>query len=110
MLESNPRKLFYYLLIVVSLTMSLARIASVESRTAGPKKQRTPFLSANDRSRWCTIRALVDEGVYQIDSMIDASDPNWKTIDLVRHRGADGKQHYYSSKPPLLPTLLAGEY
>ncbi len=108
--QSNPRKLFYYLLIVVSTTMSLARIASVESRTAGPKKQHTPFLSANDRSRWCTTRALVDEGVYQIDSMIDGHDPNWKTIDLVRHRGADGKQHYYSSKPPLLPTLLAGEY
>ena len=82
--QSNPRKLFYYLLIVVSTTISLARIASVESRTAGPKKQHTPFLSANDRSRWCTTRALVDEGVYQIDSMIDGRDPNWKTIENIR--------------------------
>jgi hypothetical protein len=29
---------------------------------------------------------------------------------MVRHRDADGREHYYSSKPPLLPTLLAVEY
>ena len=34
----------------------------------------------------------------------------WHTIDLVRHRGPDGREHYYSSKPTLLTTLLAGEY
>lgn len=62
-----------------------------------------PFLSANDRSRWCTIRALVDEGTYAIDNVIQQ--PGWDTIDMVKH---DGK--LYSSKPPLLPTILAGEY
>ena len=31
--------------------------------------------------------------------------PNWDTIDMVKHDG-----HLYSSKPPLLPTLMAGEY
>jgi hypothetical protein len=29
---------------------------------------------------------------------------------LVRHRGPDGREHYYSSKPTLLSTLLAGQY
>jgi hypothetical protein len=29
---------------------------------------------------------------------------------MVQHRGRDGKPHLYSSKPPLLATLLAGEY
>ena len=29
-----------------------------------------PFLSANDRSRWCTIRALVDDGTYAIDQIV----------------------------------------
>jgi hypothetical protein len=29
---------------------------------------------------------------------------------MVRHKGTDGREHYYSSKPPLLATLLAGEY
>ena len=29
---------------------------------------------------------------------------------MVQHRGRDGELHLYSSKPPLLATLLAGEY
>ena len=29
--------------------------------------------------------------------------PDWDTIDMVKHDG-----HLYSSKPPLLPTLMAG--
>lgn len=67
-----------------------------------------PFLSANDRSRWDTIRSLVEEGTYEIDNI--ANQPNWDTIDMVQHVGRDGKLHLYSSKPPLLATLLAGEY
>ncbi|MEX0793073.1 MAG: hypothetical protein WD045_08050 [Pirellulaceae bacterium] len=67
-----------------------------------------PFLSANDRSRWATIRALVDHGTYEIDQVI--VDRRWDSIDKVRHIGRDGKQHYYSSKPPLYPTILAGQY
>jgi len=67
-----------------------------------------PFLSANDRSRWDTIRSLVEHGTYAIDDII--AEPNWDTIDMVQHVGSDGKLHLYSSKPPLLATLLAGEY
>ncbi len=70
-------------------------------------KQR-PFLSSNDRSRWDTIRALVEHGTYAIDDVV--AEPNWDTIDMVQHRGADGQLHLYSSKPTLLTTLLAGEY
>ena len=68
-----------------------------------------PFLSANDRSRWNTVRALVEEDVcvagapYAIDRII--VQPRWDTIDMVKHDG-----HYYSSKPPLLATLVAGPY
>ena len=29
---------------------------------------------------------------------------------MVQHRGRDGELHLYSSKPPLLATILAGEY
>ena len=71
-----------------------------------------PFLSANDRSRWCTVRALVEPDMqvpgapYAIDKVIDRkSDPGWDTIDMVQHNG-----HFYSSKPPLLSTLMAAEY
>lgn len=68
-----------------------------------------PFLGANDRSRWCTIRALIEpemqvEGApYAIDKVIQV--PGWDSIDKVKHDG-----HLYSSKPALLPTLLAAEY
>ena len=71
----------------------------------------SPFFSANDRSRWCTIRALGDEGAYEIDNVIRADQSiNWNTIDKVRHVGSDGQFHEYSSKPTLLPTLLSGIY
>jgi hypothetical protein len=101
----------YSLLIVAALAAMTARIMQVHSSS---QKDPSPFLSANDRSRWCTIRALVDDGTYAIDDVIfkpDGSrDRRWHTIDLVKHFGSDGKLHYYSSKPTLLPTLLAGEY
>ena len=70
---------------------------------------RRPFLSANDRSRWCAVRALVEKDMrvegapYAIDRVIQQ--PTWDTIDMVKHDG-----RLYSSKPPLFPTLLAGEY
>ena len=44
------------------------------------------------------------------------SQPNWDTIDIVKHddqgRAAPepDQGHLYSSKPPLFPTLMAGEY
>lgn len=72
---------------------------------------RRPFLSGNDRSRWCTVRALVEDDMrvegfpYAIDRVIEQ--PNWDTIDMVKHPG-DG--HFYSSKPTLLPTLMAAVY
>ena len=108
--QSARRRSIYALLIVISIAVMTGRILTVESKTVGPDRNRTPFLSANDRSRWCTIRALVDRGTYEIDYLADGTDDNWKTIDKVRHVGHDGRNHYYSSKPPLLPTLLAGQY
>jgi len=71
------------------------------------KKQR-PFLSGNDRSRWNTMRSLVEHGTYAIDDIV--AEPNWDTIDMVKHADAEGNQHLYSSKPPLLATLYAIPY
>lgn len=109
----------YAIMVVLALGGVVGRIWKVDNGLSG--RESTPFLSANDRSRWCTIRALVDRGTYVIDHVI-LQDPTerdedrhefiraWHTIDLVRHIGDDGREHYYSSKPPLLPTLLAGQY
>ncbi len=98
------------LILILTAVIQLTRIVAVQSSSG-----EVPFFSANDRSRWCTIAALAVTGSYEIDDIIEIRDPNtrrrtWYTIDMVRHRGPDGKQHYYSSKPPLLPTLYTAVY
>ena len=67
-----------------------------------------PFLSGNDRSRWCTVRALVEHGTYEIDAIV--AEPGWDTIDMVKHPNREGEDRLYSSKPTLLPTIVAAEY
>lgn len=74
--------------------------------------------SPNDSSRWNTVYYLVEHGTYEYlpsanpDWAIRASGPDERsltdapvlwTIDMIC---VDGKM--YSSKPPLLPTVLAG--
>ena len=83
-------------------------LAAAKEKVLRNRQLERPFLSANDRSRWLAIRALVEHGTYEIDEVLDRN--IWNTIDMVQHRGQDGELHLYSSKPPLLYTLLAGEY
>lgn len=108
------RRSVYWLLIALSIGSVTGRILAVDSvdtlalekhlRREDPNRElQRPFLSANDRSRWCTVRALVEHGTYQIDEVIQ--ERGWDTIDMVKHDG-----HLYSSKPPLLATLIAAEY
>lgn len=86
------RWMVYWLLIAIAGGLGAASILRVR-----------PLLSANDRSRWSTVRALVDEETWQIDKVIE--EPAWDTIDKVRHN-----DHFYSSKPALLPWLVAQVY
>jgi hypothetical protein len=80
----------------------------------------SPFFSSNDKSRWATIRALVDDGTYVIGkrSNFQSQTPpfddtgvifenDYQSLDKVMNP-ATGE--FYSSKPPLLSTVLAGEY
>ncbi|MCA9239332.1 MAG: hypothetical protein KDA37_03995, partial [Planctomycetales bacterium] len=83
------------------------RMAREEQRLQERLRLQHPMLSSNDRSRWVAIRALVEQHTFEIDELIQ--EPGWDTIDKVRHQGRDGQQHFYSSKPPLLYILLAGE-
>ena len=108
--RKQMRNTVYFVLIASSIGVMIGRIASITASTG-----ETAMLSANDRSRWCTIRALGDEGTYEIDNVVQLRHPetkrrHWYTIDMVRHQGKDDRQHYYSSKPALFPTLLAWEY
>ncbi len=109
----------YALLIALSVGNAAGRILAVNSvdKLALDKQRLTegkrtsiqrPFLSANDRSRWLAIRALVEEGRWEIDNI--TAQPNWDTIDMVQHRGRDGELHLYSSKPPLMELVYAVPY
>jgi hypothetical protein len=116
--DSNSRLRWgvYLVLMAVAVGNMTGRLLAVNSvdkvalerARGGDARLQRPFLSANDRSRWATVRALVEHGTYAIDEVIQ--EPTWDTIDMVQHRGRDGQLHLYSSKPPLLATLLAGEY
>ncbi len=109
--ETKERWSLYHLLIIIALAVAAGRIAVVRSPEGD-----TAFLSANDRSRWSTVASLVEHGTYSIDHQIAITNPikrnrrPWDSIDKVRHLGRDGKQHHYSSKPPLLATMVAGVY
>ena len=103
----------------------------------------SPFLSSNDRSRWGTVRALVEDGTYILgkrdrdlvfataflplfqtdwptalgsagvghrlrlnaDSGFLLKEDAWRSVDRVLNPET---LEYQSSKPPLLPTLVAG--
>jgi hypothetical protein len=98
---------------------------SSERRGLWPRARPAPVpaLGANDRSRWLTVRCLVDQDTYAVGYR--ATDPatgrftdygpitelGWNTNDCV----LDPEPHhcvqsFYSSKPPFLATLVAGEY
>lgn len=144
-----------------------ARLKAAAVRLRADALKARPTLSANDRSRWLTIRALVEpeSRVYRYlpldadgnrkpfytkgevlrntpagspDSIESArgksgkylkewvpyavdkarETPGWDTIDMVKHGLADEEfdpsdpysGYLYSSKPTLLPTLMAGVY
>ncbi|MCA9038960.1 MAG: hypothetical protein KDA65_01295 [Planctomycetaceae bacterium] len=80
--------------LIISLTMAVALVGIFTSK---------PLASSNDRSRWCTVWSLVERKTFQIDEIIEQ--PGWNTIDKVKHEG-----HFYSTKPALFPTLVAGIY
>lgn len=161
----NPatiRKTVYHLLIITAMAMGIGRVLAVVRvyepdlhreegaiNTVRPQWPRTrpnpmPTFGSNDRSRWATVRALVDEGTYVIGRRdpqvvrasaivpLAAFDPlslaildicatqgrilsdqgivfedGWQTIDRVLH---PQRLEFYSSKPPLLPTIVAGGY
>ena len=82
--------------------------AAVRARIEREKRLVRPFLSGNDRSRWLTVRALVERGTFAIEDLV--VEPGWDTIDAVAHPDASGRLHLYSSKPPLLSVIAAAPY
>ncbi len=105
------RWMVYGLLLATAVGSMIGRLWNVKSALG-----ETPLLSANDRSRWATVRALGDHGTFALDDVIfldrrqTKRNREWYSIDMVRHRGADGAEHYYSSKPPLPTLMVAAAY
>lgn len=88
------------------------------------------FLEANDISRWCTVWSLVERGTYAIDDCPwqartqdkvkkpDKLDPPGESASIVKRleyaiapgswKEGEPVERFYSSKPPLLPTVIAG--
>jgi hypothetical protein len=91
--DSERSCLLDYLVITVTVGVVLGLILAARGA-------QLPMHGVNDLSRWATVYSLAEHGTYQIDET-----PWPPTIDRVQLNG-----HTYSSKPPLLPTLLAGEY
>jgi hypothetical protein len=87
---------FILIAIVAGAVLGLIFLARGERDSRGVA---LPMHSVNDLSRWATVYSLAERGTYNIDET-----PWPDSIDRVRLNG-----HYYSSKPALLPTLLAGE-
>jgi hypothetical protein len=128
------RQTLYVLPIVVAVAMAMGRILSAElvyepslsrqwpddpkhpSRAWPATAPRAmPTFSSNDRSRWAAVRALVDEGTWVIgrrdrktgkDSGIVFED-GWQSVDKMLNPDT---LEFYSTKPPLLTFLAAGEY
>lgn len=123
------RHSIYLVLGVVAVAIATAKVVGVEnvwepSRFPGPRREwpkerpfPTPTFGSNDRSRWLTVRALVDHGTFVIGHRDVADDPKtdrglafedgWTSIDKVKNPAT---HEYYSSKPPLYAVMLAGEY
>ena len=91
--EKLERRQLDFLIIFLTAGIVLGLIFLARGNTL-------PALSPNDLSRWATVYSLAERGTYQIDIT-----PWPPSIDRVQING-----HTYSSKPPLLPTLLAAEY
>jgi hypothetical protein len=102
-----PHRQVYALLTLIAASIVGARIITAPGA-----------YSVNDQSRWATIRALVDTGRYSIGYREEYPDgthrdfgivalEDWHSADVVLHPTT---RQFYSSKPTLLPTVLAGEY
>jgi hypothetical protein len=113
--EPDSPNMLHPVVIALAAGAVLGLIWIAQGRT-NDKQFTHPMHSPNDRSRFATIRALGDNNTYAIGSINEDGTytegsivgiTGWDTIDKVLR--PDNKL-LYSSKPPLLPTLLAMEY
>ena len=88
--SANSRRTASLLIVLITVALHVAALLNAK-----------PLQSANDRSRWCTVWSLVEQGTFQIDEIRQR--PGWDSIDIIHDNG-----HFYSTKPPLLTVIVAG--
>lgn len=132
-MDPSLRRSLYSLMLVAATGMMVARVVNVEFLyepslyKAYPKRNwpkdkpdPQPSFGSNDRARWATVKALVENGEFKIGERIaDPTvpkgyrdegvlfSPGFGSVDVVLHPES---QHFYSTKPPLLMMIAAGEY
>jgi hypothetical protein len=88
---------------------ALAVIAAAAAIALGQTLRQPALMTANDISRWCTVWSLLERGSYIIDECPWHTDTQDKVFTSSRWSGGlEGDRHYYSSKPALYSTLIAG--
>ncbi|MGO9463160.1 MAG: hypothetical protein ACLQVF_03210 [Isosphaeraceae bacterium] len=93
--------------------VALIVITTATAIAAGVALRQPTFMGANDISRWCTVWSLLERGTYAIDEcpwQADTQDKVFHARRAIVGSLTEGEpiKHYYSSKPALLPTLIAG--
>ena len=90
--------------------VALLVIGAAVAHSLGSTLRMPSHLEVNDISRWCTVWSLVERGTYIIDECPWLNKTNDKVyMPTPADKGKpDAPRHFYSSKPPLLPTLIAG--
>ena len=92
---------------------ALVLITAATFIAAGHTLRQPAFMTANDISRWCTVWSLLERRTYVIDDCPWQIDTQDKIYGVPKKRGGadqgeEAVKHYYSSKPALLSTLIAG--
>src|SRR5271155_3444597 len=92
---------------------ALVIIVAATSIALGHALRQPTQMGANDLSRWCTVWSLLERGTYVIDEcpwQAATQDKVFRAPAGASEPAAGQKpvRHYYSSKPALLPTLIAG--
>ena len=87
-------------------------ITAATAIAPGTTLRQPTLMAANDISRWCTVWSLLERGTYVIDEcpwQIDTQDKVYRAPKVETcGRAQEPVKHFYSSKPALLPTLIAG--
>lgn len=131
-MDPYVRRSIYWLMLIATTGQMVARVANVEflyepsfykaegRKWPAERPEPWPTFSSNDRARWATVKALVEDGTFVVGERVP--DPNEKTgyrdVGLVK---ADGfrsvdyvlhpdRQQFFSTKPALLTLFVAGQY